>query len=85
MVVPDQPVSETEKRAGLINGEKMMRCSHVDNPVLQFETKDFGRGTLLCGMSCNVRIERSVETLGNGWDMFCGTRKGWCELCISQR
>jgi len=52
VVVPDQPVSSTEKLAGKIRHELLHRF-RIDHPVLQFETSDCGQGTLLCEMACN--------------------------------
>ncbi|MEW6078181.1 MAG: cation diffusion facilitator family transporter [Thermodesulfobacteriota bacterium] len=52
VVVPDQPVSRTGELAERIRRELLHRFG-IDHPVLQFETADCGRGTLLCEMACN--------------------------------
>jgi cation diffusion facilitator family transporter len=52
VVVPDQPVSQTEALARTIQ-EELFHQFRIDHPVLQFETSDCGQGTLLCEMSCN--------------------------------
>ncbi|PIP36977.1 MAG: hypothetical protein COX20_02910 [Desulfobacterales bacterium CG23_combo_of_CG06-09_8_20_14_all_52_9] len=52
VVVPDQPVSDTEALAGRIRNELLHRFQ-IDHPVLQFETENCGKGTLLCEMACN--------------------------------
>jgi uncharacterized membrane protein YphA (DoxX/SURF4 family) len=51
VVVPDQPLSGTERLAGRIRREMLQRFG-IDHPVLQFETADCGQGTLLCEISC---------------------------------
>jgi cation diffusion facilitator family transporter len=51
VVVPDQPLSGTERLAGRIRDELLQRFG-IDHPVLQFETADCGQGTLLCEISC---------------------------------
>jgi hypothetical protein len=51
VVVPDQPLSGTERLAGRIRHELLHRFG-IDHPVLQFETADCGEGTLLCEISC---------------------------------
>jgi len=53
VVVPDQPVSRTEKLAENIKHELFHRF-HIDHPVLQFETSACGNGALLCEMSCSA-------------------------------
>jgi cobalt-zinc-cadmium efflux system protein len=52
VVVADQPVSRTEQLADRIKQE-LLHHFRIDHPVLQFETVDCGRGTLLCEMACN--------------------------------
>ncbi|MFH1985967.1 MAG: cation diffusion facilitator family transporter [Pseudomonadota bacterium] len=52
VVVPDQPVSRTEKIAESIKHELFHRF-RIDHPVLQFETAACGNGALLCEMACN--------------------------------
>ncbi len=52
VVVPDQPISNTEKLAGTIRHELRQRFS-IDHPVFQFETNACGEGPLLCELSCN--------------------------------
>ncbi len=56
VVVPDQPVSQTERLADRIKHELWHRF-RIDHPVLQFETAACGRGTLLCEMVCNGAAE----------------------------
>lgn len=51
VVVPDQPVSRTEKIAESIKHELFHRF-RIDHPVLQFETSACGNGALLCEMAC---------------------------------
>ncbi|SDB32942.1 cobalt-zinc-cadmium efflux system protein [Desulfonatronum thiosulfatophilum] len=52
VVVPDQMISATEHLAETIN--KMLNSRFgIDHPVLQFETRTCGRGTLLCEMTCD--------------------------------
>lgn len=51
VVVPDQPVSRTEKIAESIRHELFHRF-RIDHPVLQFETSACGNGALLCEMAC---------------------------------
>ena len=51
VVVPDQPVSHTEKLAERIKHELLYRFQ-IDHPVLQFETSACGGGALLCELSC---------------------------------
>lgn len=51
VVVPDQPVSSSEKIAGRIKHELLHRF-HIDHPVLQFETCACGNGALLCELAC---------------------------------
>lgn len=53
VVVPDQPVSSTEKIAESIKHELFHRF-RIDHPVLQFETSACGNGSLLCGMACTA-------------------------------
>ncbi|MEE4609291.1 MAG: cation diffusion facilitator family transporter, partial [Desulfobacteraceae bacterium] len=52
VVVPDQPVSRTERLAEDIRHELWHRF-RIDHPVLQFETAACGHGGLLCEMVCN--------------------------------
>lgn len=51
VVVPDQPVSRTEKIADRIKYELLHRF-RIDHPVLQFETCACGNGALLCELAC---------------------------------
>ncbi|GAB6057964.1 cation diffusion facilitator family transporter [Desulfonatronum parangueonense] len=52
VVVPDQMVSATEPLAEAINKMLISRFG-IDHPVLQFETRTCGRGSLLCEMTCD--------------------------------
>ncbi|MFO7495996.1 MAG: cation diffusion facilitator family transporter [Desulfobacterales bacterium] len=53
VVVPDQQVSQTAPLADRIRRE-LLEGFGIDHPVLQFETADCGRGTLLCEMACSA-------------------------------
>jgi cobalt-zinc-cadmium efflux system protein len=53
VVVQDQLLSSTENLAGMIR-EKLFQQFGIDHPVLQFETRSCGQGTLLCEMACGV-------------------------------
>jgi cation diffusion facilitator family transporter len=65
VVVPDQPVSQTARLAENIKQELLQRF-RIDHPVLQFETADCGRGTLLCEMACNGDNGNALEIRRNG-------------------
>ncbi len=47
VVVPDQPISDTESLSRVIR-QKLLKRFGVDHPVLQFETRACGKGALLC-------------------------------------
>ncbi|MFO7685946.1 MAG: cation diffusion facilitator family transporter [Desulfobacterales bacterium] len=64
VVVPDQPVSQTAHLAEHIKHELLQRF-RIDHPVLQFETTDCGRGTLLCEMACNGGNGNAPEIRNN--------------------
>ena len=53
VVVPDQSVSTLETLSSAIRTRLRERFD-IDHPVLQFETKPCGEGTLLCEESCNA-------------------------------
>ncbi len=61
VVVPDQPVSRTERLADQIKHELWHRF-RIDHPVLQFETAACGQGTLLCEMACNGALSAEGQT-----------------------
>jgi len=53
VVVPDQPLSRTERTAERIRCE-LRNSFGIDHPVFQFETRDCGDGGMLCGVSCST-------------------------------
>lgn len=52
VVVPEQPVSQTEALSRRVRHHLLDRF-RIDHPILQFETRSCGNGSLLCEMSCN--------------------------------
>lgn len=64
VVVPDQPVSRTEKIAERIRYELLHRFG-IDHPVLQFETCACGNGALLCGLACDASSGGSIQPVNH--------------------